>query len=207
MDKSSSWASKVIAITGIIGSGKSTVLQMFSDLGAGAIEADQLARQSITKGSSAYLQILDKFGDLIIDKTNNNEIDRAVLAKIIFSDPEVKASVEAIIHPEVRRLAVDFVKNSSKSIIAYEIPLLFETNACKESFLATIAVTGNINLCIKRAAIRLNLTENDVVKRLASQLPQEEKSRRADYTIDNSQDKRKTIERVKTLYEIFIKQL
>jgi dephospho-CoA kinase len=127
----------VIALTGGIGAGKSTVAQYFSELGAVVVDADQLARIAIERGSEGFDEVITTFGQSII---SNGDIDRKALAAIIFNDPKAKADLEAIIHPRVQRLFAQAVAESDPSIpMIYEIPLLVETDAAsKFDFVITV---------------------------------------------------------------------
>ena len=91
----------VVALTGGIGSGKSTVAQNFAELGALVIDADQLARMAIERGTDGFADVLLRFGDEVI---LNGDIDRKKLAEIVFSDEKARKDLEAIIHPRVQAL-------------------------------------------------------------------------------------------------------
>ena len=127
----------VIALTGGIGAGKSTVAQFFSELGAVVVDADQLARIAIERGSEGFDEVITTFGQSII---SNGDIDRKALAAIVFKDPQAKADLEAIIHPRVQKLFAQAVAESDPSIpMIYEIPLLVETDAAgKFDFVITV---------------------------------------------------------------------
>ena len=89
----------VVALTGGIGAGKSTVAQNFAELGALVVDADQLARIAIERGSDGFAEVLLRFGDDII---LNGDIDRKKLAEIVFSDEAARKDLEKIIHPRVQ---------------------------------------------------------------------------------------------------------
>ena len=91
---------RVIALTGGIGCGKSLAAQYFAELGALVIDADQLARASIERGSQGFDEVVSFFGDSIL---NNGDIDRRALGELIFKDAEAKRKLESIVHPFVRR--------------------------------------------------------------------------------------------------------
>jgi dephospho-CoA kinase len=117
----------VVALTGGIGAGKSLAAQYFSELGARVVDADQLARLAIERGSEGFDEVLLRFGEAIM---RDGDIDRKALAEIIFSDPKAKADLEGIIHPIVRQLFAEVVSDlASDEILIYEIPLLVETGA------------------------------------------------------------------------------
>jgi dephospho-CoA kinase len=91
---------RVIALTGGIGCGKSHAAQYFAELGALVIDADQLARAAIERGSDGFDEVVTLFGDGVLKDGN---IDRKSLAELIFKDPSAKAKLENIIHPFVRK--------------------------------------------------------------------------------------------------------
>jgi len=91
----------VVALTGGIGAGKSTVAQFFAQLGALVIDADQLARLAIERGTDGFAEVMMRFGDEVII---NGDIDRRKLAEIVFSDSKARADLEEIIHPKVQAL-------------------------------------------------------------------------------------------------------
>ena len=123
----------VVAITGGIGSGKSSVLSMMADLGARVIDADKLAREALSKGAPAYLKMVERYGPSILDQ--NKEIDRSALASIAFDSDDDRTFIEKAIHPfvknEINRLASEFSKTGTR-VVAAEIPLLFEVGWEKE---------------------------------------------------------------------------
>ena len=117
----------VVALTGGIGAGKSLVAQYFSELGARVVDADQLSRVAIERGSEGFDEVITRFGESIL---RNGDIDRKALGEIIFKDKSAKADLEAIIHPRVRELFFEVVNDlAADEILIYEIPLLVETGA------------------------------------------------------------------------------
>ena len=120
---------KVIALTGGIGAGKSLVANYFFSLGAEVMDADQLAREAIERGSEGFDQVVLAFGDEIL---KDGDINRRALGEIVFSDAEKRRILESIIHPKVQQALADARKElSDDQILIYEIPLLVETNAAE----------------------------------------------------------------------------
>ena len=118
---------KLVGLTGGIASGKSTVAAILRRLGAAIINADDLSREVVQPEQDAWKEIIDTFGADILqeDKT----LDRGKLRKIVFDNPQARKKLEAIIHPRVRALAerrISELAAAGKSIIVYEVPLLFE---------------------------------------------------------------------------------
>ena len=116
----------IVALTGGIGSGKSTAGQIFSNLGAIVIDSDQLAREVIKPGSEGFDLLIKEFGTEILE---NNEINRAALGAIVFADPTLRAKLEAITHPLIRQSFEKLVQAApSDAIVINQIPLLVESN-------------------------------------------------------------------------------
>jgi dephospho-CoA kinase len=187
----------VIALTGGIGAGKSTVAQFFSELGAVVIDADQLARIAIERGSEGFDEVITTFGQSII---SNGDIDRKALAAIVFKDPQAKADLEAIIHPRVQKLFAQAVSESDPSIpMIYEIPLLVETDAAGK-FDFVITVEADEELRISRLLSR-GMFISDIKARLANQAPAEKRIAIADAVIRNDGDDDHLLRQVENLWE------
>jgi len=187
----------VVALTGGIGAGKSTVAQNFAELGALVIDADQLARIAIERGSDGFAEVLLKFGeDLIL----NGDIDRKKLAEIIFSDEKARRDLEAIIHPRVQAMFAEAVADlDHDDILIYEIPLLAETNAA-EKFDYVITVEADRDLRIELLLNR-GLYISQIEKRMAAQASEESRTALADTVIRNDGDEDSLLRKVENLWE------
>jgi dephospho-CoA kinase len=187
----------VIALTGGIGAGKSTVAQFFSELGAVVVDADQLARIAIERGSEGFDEVVTAFGQSII---SNGDIDRKALAAIVFKDSQAKADLEAIIHPRVQKLFAQAVAESDPSIpMIYEIPLLVETDAARK-FDFVITVEADEELRISRLLSR-GMFISDIKARLANQAPAEKRIAIANSVIRNDGDDDHLLRQVENLWE------
>jgi dephospho-CoA kinase len=188
---------KVIALTGGIGAGKSTVAQFFSELGAHVVDADHLARIAIERGSAGFDEVVERFGETILA---NGDINRKALAEIVFSDPSAKRDLEAIIHPRVQKLfAQALVDNEPAPNLIYEIPLLVETDAAgKFDFIVT--VEADEDLRIERLLSR-GMFITDIKARLANQAPSEARIAIADSVIVNDGDEDHLLRQVENLWE------
>lgn len=187
----------VVAITGGIGAGKSTVAQYFSELGAVVVDADHLARIAIERGSEGFDEVVATFGQEIL---SNGDIDRKALAAIIFNNPELKRKLESIIHPRVQQLFAQAVAQSDPSVpLIYEIPLLVETNAA-EKFDYVITVEADEELRISRLLAR-GMFISDIKARLANQAPSSARTEIADVVITNDGDDDQLLRQVENLWE------
>ena len=187
----------VIALTGGIGAGKSTVAQFFSELGANVVDADQLARIAIERGSEGFDEVIARFGQEIL---SNGDIDRKALAAIIFSDPAAKSALEAIIHPRVQALFAQARAENDPSIrMIYEIPLLVETDAAKK-FDFIVTVEADEELRIARLLER-GMFISDIKARLANQASSQSRTSIADAVITNDGDEDHLLRQVENLWE------
>ena len=187
----------VVALTGGIGSGKSTVAQNFAELGALVVDADQLARMAIERGTEGFAEVLLKFGDEIIV---NGDIDRKKLAEIIFSDEDARKDLEAIIHPRVQAMFAEAVADlDHDDILIYEIPLLVETGAA-EKFDFVITVESDIELR-KARRLKKGLYISQIEKRIASQASEAAREAIADAVIRNDGDEDSLLRKVENLWE------
>lgn len=178
--------SKVVALTGGIGSGKTTAARFLEKNGAVTVSADKLAHVVTAPGSSGLAAVAARFGPGILDPSG--ALDRKKLAAIIFSDSKARADLESITHPLIRRAAADaFIRaqNQSAPLIIYDVPLLFEAGLDKLGFKAIAVVTAPPEQIEARLLAR-GLEPAEIKKRIASQLPLTEKARRADFVLDNS---------------------
>ena len=188
---------KVIALTGGIGAGKSTVAQFFCELGANVVDADHLARIAIERGSEGFGEVIARFGEKILA---NGDINRKALAEIIFSDPAAKRDLEAIIHPRVQKLfAQAIIDNEPAENLIYEIPLLVETDAARK-FDFIVTVEADENLRIERLLAR-GMFITDIKARLANQAPSQARIDIADAVIVNDGDEDRLLRQVENLWE------
>lgn len=188
---------RVIALTGGIGCGKSLAAEYFADLGAIVIDADQLARAAIERGSTGFDEVVAIFGDSIL---KNGEIDRRALGELVFRDRSKKAALEAIIHPWVRSefeaAVASLVGNQT---LVYEIPLLFETGGA-DRFETVITVEADLDKRIERLREK-GLHPSEIEARMAAQASREDRVSIADFTIENNGSKDDLLRQVENIWE------
>lgn len=187
----------VIALTGGIGAGKSTVAQIFSELGANVVDADHLARVAIERGSPGFDEVIARFGESIL---MNGDIDRKALAAIIFTDAQAKRDLEAIVHPRVQKLFIQAREaNDVSKPLVYEIPLLVETDAGKRfDYIVTVEAPEEVR--IERLLAR-GMYISDIKSRLANQASSESRVEIADAVIINDGDEDYLLRQVENLWE------
>jgi dephospho-CoA kinase len=187
----------VVALTGGIGSGKSLAAQFFSDLGANVIDADQLARAAIERGTPGFDEVVATFGDSIL---TDGQINRRALGEIIFADSGLRSQLESIIHPRVRdqfHAAVAALRGDD--VLIYEIPLLFETGVAS-SFDYVITVESEHSRRVERLRAK-GLRESEILARIASQASEEERASIADYVLENNGTRDELLRQVEHIWE------
>lgn len=188
---------KVVALTGGIGAGKSLVANYLFTLGAQVIDADQLARAAIERGSAGFDEVIATFGDSIL---KDGDIDRRALGEIIFNDPEKRKLLEGIIHPRVQQALADARKSLLEDeILIYEIPLLVETNAASK-FDLVITVEAPLEARIERLKAR-GLYQSEIEKRMANQVTPDERRAIANFVIENEGNEEELLRKVEALWE------
>ena len=193
---------RIIALTGGIGAGKSLVAQYFSELGARVVDADQLSRVAIERGSEGFDEVLLRFGESIL---RDGDIDRKALAEIVFADPSARADLEAIIHPRVSELFNDVVADlAPDETLIYEIPLLVESNAAANF---DLVITVEADLEIRKERLRKRgMFISEIERRIAAQASREEREAQADDVITNDGDEDALLRSVENLWEDLLGQ-
>jgi dephospho-CoA kinase len=188
----------VVGLTGGIGSGKSLAAQFFAELGALVIDADQLARDAIERGSEGFDELIATFGDSIL---HNGLVDRRALGELVFRDAQAKKKLEAIIHPIVRKEFEEAVASlENDQILIYEIPLLFETKAM-ERFDYIVTVEADMQLR-KERLLKKGLRNSEIESRIAAQASREERESIADQVFENHGSEDELLRSVENLWEL-----
>ena len=188
---------RVIGLTGGIGCGKSLAAQYFAELGALVIDADQLARSAIERGSDGFDEVVALFGDSILKDGN---IDRRALGELIFKDAKAKTQLESIIHPFVRREFEGAVASlKGDQVLVYEIPLLVETKA-HERFDVVITVESEMENRIARLRGR-GMHISEIQGRIAAQATREQRIEVADFLIENDGSEDELLRQVENIWD------
>lgn len=193
-----------VGLTGGIASGKTTVLEMFAQLGAHTQRADAVAHQLMEPGEPVYERIVDAFGSGIL--AEDGTIARPRLAAVAF--PHRIAELNAIVHPAVLRWEDEWMERMAQAdpqgVCICEAALLIEAGG-RARFDRLIVVTCTPEQRVKRYARRLNISEAaaraEVTRRMAAQLPDEEKIKAADFVIDNSGSLESTEQQVQQVFQ------
>jgi dephospho-CoA kinase len=192
----------IVGLTGGLACGKSFVGDAFRDLGCCLVEADNLGREVMLPGGTAYSDIVAQFGKAILD--DEGAIHRSRLAAIVFSDPAELARLNAIVHPAVHDLAQrrfrEIGEHDAQAIVIYAAAILVETDSYRE-FAKLIVVACTREQQIARALRRPGAKEADVLARLERQLPVQKKVEVADFTIDSGGTIEETLRQTKLVFE------
>ncbi len=180
----SKWAGKyVIGLTGNIGTGKSVVRRMLEHLGALGIDADSFSHRAIAKGAPGYDPVIQTFGRWILDP--QGEIDRARLGRLVFSDPQALAQLEAIIHPLVLQAVDWIIGRSNKPVVVIEAIKLLEANmhrSCDSVWVVVAPPEAQVARLVQRRKMR----EAEALQRIQAQPPQQAKVAAANVIIHNT---------------------
>ncbi|MDZ7662331.1 dephospho-CoA kinase [Thiohalophilus sp.] len=191
----------IVALTGGIGSGKSTVADAFARRGVPIIDTDVIARELVAPGQPALAQIAAHFGDSIL--TADGQLDRGALRAIVFADPARRRALEQILHPRIRdevRRRLDGLQGPYCLVV---IPLLAETG--DYPFVdRVLLVEADEETRVRRTMARDQLSREQVAQILASQSSRDQRRALADDLIDNSRDLEQLEQQIDTLHEKYL---
>jgi dephospho-CoA kinase len=191
-----------VGLTGGLASGKSFVGRTLRDFGCFLVQADELGHQVIEPGGEAYDGVIAAFGREILD--DDGRINRRRLGAIVFASPERLEQLNALVHPPVRarsrKLIEEFAAREPDGIAVSEAAILIETGSYR-NFDRLIVAMCSEQQQIERAMERDHLSRDQVLARLRRQMPLLEKVKFADYVIDTSGDKQRTVEQTRAVYE------
>ncbi len=191
---------KIVGLTGGIGSGKSTVVTYFKELGAATFIADVEAKQLMNTNAELIKDIILLFGS---EAYKNGTLNRSYISEIVFNNKTKLAQLNALVHPKVRAHFQNFIKTTKAEIVIYEAAILFESgshNLCDY----VITVTADFEERIKRVMLRDQTDKEAVMQRIKHQLNDEAKVLKSDFVITNNTFQ-SAKEQVKTIFEILLK--
>lgn len=191
----------IVALTGGVAAGKSTVTEVLSSLGAHIIDADVLARKAVEPGTPAFDEIVARFGPHVVNESGG--LDRVALGNIVFQDAESREALNSIVHPEVKRLydqALTDAQEDPDRVKIYAVPLLAEARSTTE-FDAVVVVDAPAETRMARLTEHRGLTEEQARTRVAAQVSDDERVSLADSVLDASGSLEQTQRAAVQLYE------
>jgi len=191
---------KIIGLTGGIGSGKSTVLNLFKNLGFVVYIADIEAKKLMISNEILISEIKSLFGN---EAYINNKLNRSYISTIVFNDKNKLAALNELVHPKVREHFKNFVKKSNEQVVIYEAAILFESGNYKFCDYI-ISVTANFEDRLKRIIKRDKVSKEQVLERIKNQISDEERIKKSHFVIQNNLLKN-TKEQVFTIYSLILK--
>jgi len=186
-----------VGLTGGIASGKSTVSAILRELGAVVIDADELAREVVAKGTPGLAAVVEEFGSELL--TPEGELDRPAMGALVFADEAARRRLEAIVHPLVHKRIAELETHApAGALVVHDIPLLAESGRA-DSFDAVVVVDAPQDVQVARMVRDRGWTEADALARIAAQATREDRRAIATYVIENTgslEDLRKRVEAV-----------
>lgn len=208
MSKHSSSASSAkpvrrYALTGGIGSGKSTVATLFVERGAFLVDADAISRSLMEPGEAVLARTVAEFGEHLLDE--DGRLNRPALARIVFSDEQARLRLNSIVHPAIRERAAQLVEQAQSDpgfsgIILEDIPLLVESGD-PSAFDGVVVVRTPLATRLQRLVSSRGMSEEDARARIAAQATDEQREAVATWVIDNGGSLDETTEQVRAVWE------
>ena len=193
-----------IGLTGGIASGKSSASRVLRELGVVVVDADQIAREVVERGSEGLAEVVAAFGEGVL--AADGSLDRERLAALVFGDEAARKRLQAITHPRIGRLSAERIAQgltSEAPYVVYDAPLLVEVGAHR-GLDALIVVSASEAQQVARAQARDGMAEDQARARIAAQLPLARKVEVADYVIDNDGTLEQLEQRVRAVHEAIL---
>lgn len=191
----------LIALTGGIAAGKSTVAARLAELGGVVVDADRLARVAVEPGSPGLAAIEREFGSEVL--AADGGLDRAALGAVVFADSDARHRLNAIVHPEVERLSHELFAaaftDDPRAVVIYDVPLLAESRG-RDEFDAVVVVHAPAALRTRRLVELRGMTDDDARRRVAAQATDDERLAMADHVIDTADTMDATLRAVDALW-------
>lgn len=190
----------ILGLTGSIGMGKSTAAETFRLLGVPVHDSDATVHRLLGRDGQAVAAVEAAFPGV----RRGNEIDRQRLAKRVFGDAAALAQLESILHPRVRRATLEFLKRQCRArrpIVVLDIPLLFETGG-ERLCDAVVVVSAPASVQAARVLKRPGMTRTRFEAILATQMPDREKRRRADFVVQTGGSRRQALRCLSALVRV-----
>jgi len=192
----------VVGLTGGIGSGKSTVADLFVAQGAGLVDTDVIARELTLTDGAAMPMLTAEFGPHIV--AADGALDRAAMRQLAFADPSARSRLEGILHPLIRQISSERCRAASEPYVILAVPLLVESGTYRERCDRIVVVDCPETLQIQRVMARNGLSDKEVKAIMAAQATRQQRLAAADDVVVNDDDKAKIVRQVQTLHEKYV---
>lgn len=193
----------LVGLTGGIGSGKTTVANLFGELGAGLVDTDEIARALTGPGMAAVAEIGDRFGAEYV--TADGALDRGRMRRLVFTDAKARRDLEGILHPLIREQSRRMIAKTSAPYTVIVVPLLLETQHYRGYANRVLVVDCDPEIQVERVMKRSGLSREEVLAIMATQLPRDERLRNADDVVDNEGDLAALKPQIAPLHRQFLK--
>lgn len=191
-----------VGLTGGIATGKSFVLSVLRELGCEVMDADQTAREVVEPGQPAFAEIVAHFGQEVVGE--DGKLNRGKLGAIIFNNPAEREKLNSIVHPRVfeaqARWMAEVERRNPLAIVVIDAALMIETGSYRR-FDKVVVVHCDPDIQLQRLMERNNLTQEEAMARISSQMPSAEKLKFADFAINTSLGFDDTRRQIESLYE------
>ena len=175
-----------VGLTGGIGSGKTTVAELFTSQGAGLVDTDEISHRLTAPAQPAIAEIARKFGPQFV--ADDGSLDRVRMRDLVFAHPSARKDLETILHPLIRQASTRQIQESTAPYVVVVVPLLIETGAYRQMMGRILVVDCEPETQVRRVMERSGLSRNEVLSIIASQVSRQERLREADDIIHNDGD-------------------
>jgi dephospho-CoA kinase len=187
-----------VGLTGGIGAGKSTVSAALAALGAVVVDADQLARRVVERGTPGLAEVVAAFGKGVL--ATDGTLDRAALARVAFADDASRRRLNSILHPRIAELTLQEMASApADAVVVHDVPLLAE-NGLAPNYQLVLVVTAPVDARVRRLVRDRGMTEPDARARMAGQADDERRAAVADVQLDNGGDPKAVVEAARWLW-------
>lgn len=195
----------VVGLTGGIGSGKSTVAELFVAQGAALVDTDRIAHELTAADGAAMPLLRQAFGDLVV--AADGALDRAAMRRLVFADASARARLEGILHPMIRELSAERCRAANAPYVLLAVPLLVESGSYRERCQRILVVDCPESLQIERVMARSGLARAEVEAILASQATRQQRLAVADDVINNDGAPAELDRQVAVLHQQYLDRL
>ena len=193
----------VVGLTGGIGSGKSTVADLFVDHGAALVDTDAIAHELTAAGGAAMPLLIAEFGALVA--TADGAMDRAVMRRLVFADPSARVRLEGILHPLIRQRSAERCRAANSPYVVLAVPLLVESGTYRQRCDRIVVVDCPESLQIERVMARNGMSADEVKAIMAAQATRQQRLAAANDVVVNDADQAKLYAQVSALHQNYLK--